>query len=120
MIRSSMSIVLNFLEARAAESIRDFRHKVMIYLKENRETQVALEIAITVQGKATSRLFDESDEIISTFVVMAKNVQSKMTSNSNSDSNSYSIQHASKSGSRLYLLDFTGSEPEPESRKCHN
>ena len=44
MIRSGSSSALNYGEVQAAESRRDFSHKMQIVLKELRETQIALKI----------------------------------------------------------------------------
>ena len=43
-IRSSTSSALNYGEAQAAESRKDFAHKISIVLKELRETQINLKI----------------------------------------------------------------------------
>jgi four helix bundle protein len=43
-IRSSTSAALNYGEAQAAESKKDFAHKIGILLKELRETQISLRL----------------------------------------------------------------------------
>ena len=43
-IRSSTSAALNYGEAQAAESKKDFAHKISILLKELRETQISLKL----------------------------------------------------------------------------
>lgn len=48
-LRSAISAALNYGEAQAAESRRDFIHKLRIILKELRETSIALHIIINTQ-----------------------------------------------------------------------
>jgi four helix bundle protein len=43
-VRSATSVAANYAEARAAQSRRDFIHKMQVCLKELRETQVWLEL----------------------------------------------------------------------------
>ncbi len=50
-IRSSTSAALNYGEAQASESRKDFIHKIGIVLKELRETQISLELL----GDSTKR-----------------------------------------------------------------
>jgi four helix bundle protein len=44
LVRAASSVAANYAEARAAQSRRDFIHKMQICLKELRETQVWLEL----------------------------------------------------------------------------
>ncbi len=61
LIRSSTSSALNYGEAQAAESRRDFIHKMKICLKELRESQVNLQVL--KEARLISDL-DEFNEII--------------------------------------------------------
>lgn len=79
MIRSGTSVSLNYGEARAAESIRDFIHKMKVILKELRETHICLRI--TLKALLFSKKFNldsalkEANELISIFVVSIKTAQ---------------------------------------------
>lgn len=70
--RSSTSPALNYGEAQAAESIKDFIHKMRIGLKELRETLVGLKIidrgVLISNDKNLISLQKEVDELISIFV----------------------------------------------------
>jgi len=70
--RSSTSPALNYGEAQAAESTKDFIHKMRIGLKELRETLVGLKIidrgALISNDKNLISLQKEADELISIFV----------------------------------------------------
>ena len=70
LIRSATSPAANYAEARAAESRRDFVHKLQICLKELRETSVWLRFAHRLWKKHldTSHLAQECEELISIFV----------------------------------------------------
>lgn len=79
--RAAGSSALNYGEAQAAESRRDFVHKMKISLKELRETLVCLKIitrskcfAKTVNG---ATLLKEADELVSIFVASLKTMQSR-------------------------------------------
>lgn len=70
--RSSTSPALNYGEAQAAESTKDFIHKMRIGLKELRETLVGLKIidrgVLISNDKNLISLQKEADELISIFV----------------------------------------------------
>ena len=67
--RSGTSTALNYAEARAAESSKDFIHKMKVGLKELRETYVCLKILDrTVHDIENSELISEANELISIFV----------------------------------------------------
>lgn len=70
--RSSTSPALNYGEAQAAESTKDFIHKMRIGLKELRETLVGLKIidrgVLISNDKNLISLQKEVDELISIFV----------------------------------------------------
>ena len=78
MDRSSIGAALNYGEAQAAESKRDFAHKVQIVLKELRETQIALKIsARTKLAKDLSviELLDEASQLVAIFTTIVKKVK---------------------------------------------
>jgi four helix bundle protein len=69
--RASLSVSLNYAEARGAESRKDFIHKVSICVKELRETQSGLKLIKEVEKLNDQRiegLIKESDELISILV----------------------------------------------------
>jgi four helix bundle protein len=70
-LRSSTSAALNFGEAQAAESRKDFIHKTSIVLKELRETNVNLQIISRIKickdEMKISCALKESDELVSIF-----------------------------------------------------
>ena len=71
-IRSGLSVALNYGEAQSAESRKDFIHKMRISLKELRETKIALKIiSKTIKNSVDERLkklLIEVNELISIFV----------------------------------------------------
>ena len=85
LIRSGTAPAPNYGEARDAESRADFIHKMKISLKELRETKIWLLIA----GKANlikpssklDPLIDESNQLISIFVVSVKTAKQNKTRN---------------------------------------
>ncbi len=60
-IRSSTSSALNYGEAQAAESRKDFAHKISIVLKELRETQINLKI---IKRAKLARSLNQEDDLI--------------------------------------------------------
>ncbi len=72
MIRSGTAPALNYAEAMASESTRDFIHKLKIVLKELRETMVCLKIIrkkpLITDEILLDRVFGENNELISIFV----------------------------------------------------
>ncbi len=73
--RSSMSSALNYGEAQAAESRRDFRHKSSIVLKELKETRVGLKfLARLNSGNHDDRetLLQECKELSAIFATIIK------------------------------------------------
>ncbi len=70
-LRSSTSAALNFAEAQAAESRKDFIHKTSIVLKELRETNVNLHIITRIKicnnDEKVFRALKESEELVSIF-----------------------------------------------------
>ena len=80
-LRSSISVPLNYSEAHSAESKKDFLHKMKICLKELRETKMALRLLAsanqTSNGFEINGTLRESDELISIFVASIKTAMSK-------------------------------------------
>lgn len=72
LIRSGFSPALNYGEARSAESVNDFIHKMKISLKELRESFVSLKILkkMKVQERniILEHCYTECNELISIFV----------------------------------------------------
>ncbi|MBM3404121.1 MAG: four helix bundle protein [Bacteroidetes bacterium] len=72
LIRSGFSPALNYGEAKSAESINDFIHKMKIALKELRETFIALRIMQHKKYEGMDNLVEscyvECNELISIFV----------------------------------------------------
>lgn len=75
LLRSGTSPALNYGEAQAAESKKDFIHKLRIVLKELRETSVCLKILDRKSLLSNDSLVAESGELIAIFsksIVTAK------------------------------------------------
>ena len=70
-LRSSIGAALNFAEAQAAESRKDFIHKTSIVLKELRETHVNLQIIqrmkICNNEEKIMDVLNESNQLVSIF-----------------------------------------------------
>ena len=70
--RSGTSVSLNYGEAQASESKRDFIHKMRIVLKELRETFICLKILIRTKlfknKEKITLVYSECNELISIFV----------------------------------------------------
>ncbi len=70
--RSGTSVSLNYGEAQASESKKDFIHKMKIVLKELRETFICLKILLRTKLYKTKEkitlIYSECNELISIFV----------------------------------------------------
>ena len=81
-MKSGTSSALNYGEARAAESKRDFLHKLSIVLKELRETMLNLQIIqradLIQDDDLISTALSENNELISIFTQSIKTIQRKM------------------------------------------
>jgi len=77
LIRSSTSPAANYAEARAAQSRRDFAHKLQICLKELRESAVWLRFIVELAGENAGRssLRTECGELIAIFVASLKTIR---------------------------------------------
>ncbi len=83
--RSGTSPALNYGEAQAAESRKDFIHKMKVCLKELRETSVCLKIIVQAElltSEKLQSLIDETDELISIFLTSIKTTKQNMSSTS--------------------------------------
>jgi four helix bundle protein len=79
--RSGTSPALNYGEAQAAESRKDFIHKMKICLKELRETIICLKIiakAAMMGAERIQPLIVEADELISIFVASIKTAKKNL------------------------------------------
>ena len=68
MLRSSTSCALNYGEAQAAESNKDFIHKFRVVLKELRESSICLKILHRRSLLKDSMLLDETGQLIAIFM----------------------------------------------------
>jgi four helix bundle protein len=84
LLRSGTSAYPNHGEAQAAESPRDFIHKLRVGLKELRETYRWLRLihraGLHTQPETVQRLESEADELIRIFVCSIRTVQKRNTS----------------------------------------
>ena len=88
-LRSGTSPLFNHGEAQAAESPKDFLHKLRICLKELRETKRALRLIMNAalvddMDKATT-LLNESDELIRIFVASIRTAGQKILRESDAE-----------------------------------
>ena len=81
LLRSSTSPLANHAEAQAAESAKDFIHKLKISLKELRETQRWLKLVERVplveKPDLLKEILNETDQLIRIFVTSINTVSSK-------------------------------------------
>ena len=85
LIRSGLSVSLNYGEAQSAESTKDFIHKLKIILKELRETHINLKITKQSNSHTDEEKLQiaikECNELISIFVKSVKTSQKKQIKN---------------------------------------
>lgn len=81
MLRSGTSSALNYAEAKAAESHRDFTHKIKVVLKELRETWVNLRMidgaGIHPEKTMVALALAESHELVAIFTSSVKTAERK-------------------------------------------
>ncbi|MFK7979811.1 MAG: four helix bundle protein [Saprospiraceae bacterium] len=80
LIRSGTSPALNYAEANAAESNKDFIHKNKVVLKELKETKVNLKILDKLkygQDGQRAKLLDECGQLCAIFTTIIKNTDPK-------------------------------------------
>jgi len=86
LVRSATSVAANYAEARAAQSRRDFIHKMEICLKELRETQIWLRLlgrsGAPGAPDATCALIRECDELTAIFVASVKTAKARRSDRS--------------------------------------
>jgi four helix bundle protein len=83
--RSGTSPALNYGEAQAAESRKDFVHKMKISLKEFREAQICLKIIVKsglLELERLQSLIDEANELVAIFVTSIKTAKQNMNGTS--------------------------------------
>lgn len=82
LIRSGTSVSLNYGEARAAESNKDFVHKMKVILKELRETYINLRLmlgaGIFESREIAIKIRNECDELIAIFVASLKTIEKRI------------------------------------------
>ena len=79
-IRSGSAPALLYGEARGAESLKDFRHKSSLVLKELRETIINLKIisrAKLIRADLLNSVISENNELISIFVATVRSLDKK-------------------------------------------
>lgn len=81
LIRSGTSVALNYGEAQAAESKKDFIHKMSIILKELRETRICLKIIeggiLNQQSENFVVLASENNQLIAIFTKSIQTARGK-------------------------------------------
>jgi len=82
LVRSGTSPVLNYGEARGAESDKDFVHKLNLVLKELRETHANLELIFHANMLSSNgnlvKAINECNELIAIFTSSVKTVKKRM------------------------------------------
>ena len=82
LMRSASSAALNYAEAQSGESRRDFVHKLMIALKELRETNSGLNIMyksnLLHTNQSEDDLLKENNELISIFMQSVRTARNNM------------------------------------------
>jgi len=74
LVRSGTSPAANYAEACAAESKRDFIHKLGIALKELRETRVWIKLILKAELLSASQMSDMLDEVSQLCNILGKSV----------------------------------------------
>ena len=85
LLKSGTSIGANINEAVAAQSKKDFIHKMAIANKEARETKYWIELLIAtnyIQGNSSTTIKSDIDEIIKILTSIIKTSQENLTHNS--------------------------------------
>ena len=81
LIRSATSIGANYHEANGGSSVRDFRNKICICLKESRETKYWIEmlacVVAEVEKKKLRLLWKEAHELVLMFGAIKIKIDSK-------------------------------------------
>jgi four helix bundle protein len=77
LLRSGTSPALNYGEAQAAESRKDFIHKMKICLKELRETQCCLQIISKNEMLHDLSVLQEANQLVAIFTSSIKTAEGK-------------------------------------------
>lgn len=77
LLRSGSSPALNYGEAQAAESAKDFIHKLKVILKELRETSICLTVLDRKSLLLDELLLNESRQLIAIFTRSIKTAQAR-------------------------------------------
>jgi four helix bundle protein len=81
MLRSGTSVAANYREASRARSDADFISKIELCVQEADETNLWLELLeedCGIRSESLKLLLKETDELISIFVTMSKNVKARL------------------------------------------
>ena len=85
-IRSASSISFNYGEAQAAESRKDFIHKIKIALKELRETHMGLKLLYELElysSNELERLKEEAGELTAILITSIRTAQQNISKEEN-------------------------------------
>ena len=80
LLRSGTSPALNYGEAQAAESKKDFVHKLQVILKELRETGICLQLLYRKQALQNDAIIGEGRELIAIFTTSVKTAKGNLDS----------------------------------------
>ena len=80
LLRSGTSPALNYGEAQAAESKKDFVHKLQVILKELRETGICLQLLHRKQALQNYAIIGEGRELIAIFTTSVKAAKENLDS----------------------------------------
>lgn len=78
LLRSGTSPALNYGEAQAAESKKDFCHKLLVILKELRESSIALQILYRRGTLKGDEALQESRELVAIFAASVKTTKATL------------------------------------------
>jgi len=77
LLRSGTSPALNYGEAQAAESKKDFCHKLQVILKELRESSITLQILFRRGHISSNEALQESRELVAIFTASVKTAKGR-------------------------------------------
>lgn len=80
LLRASTHAGFHYPEARAAESTKDFIHKIKVMLKELRESKAELKYVLKMnyfEDELVTPLLKEADELVAIFTVTVKKLDNK-------------------------------------------
>ena len=79
LIKSCHSPTFNYGEAQAAESPKDFIHKIQVILKELRESRICLKVLSRRTRLIDERAVKECDELVAIFATSVKTAKKNST-----------------------------------------